>query len=311
MSHEYAKGSMAIVLASLLWGTTGTAASYSPDVSPMAIGAFAMGFGGVMLCFSARNYLVRDFSKLHAHPKLFLFGCLCIAIYPLAFYTSMRLAGVAIGTVISIASGPLFAAILERVVSKKTISVQWFISFIFGVIGVVLLALGKTTANSELATVHTPIIGILLGLIAGLTYAGYSWVAKQLIDSGVNSQSAMGGMFGGAAMLLLPSLLFTGKNLFASDVNTTVALYMAVVPMFIGYLLFGYGLRSVEVSNATLITLIEPIIATLLAIYLLGEGFNKIGWLGMGMISVCLLIQSIKVEPSTAGWLPDKRSEKV
>lgn len=40
-----AGGVMAIIFACFLWGTTGTAASFAPDVSALAIGAFAMGMG--------------------------------------------------------------------------------------------------------------------------------------------------------------------------------------------------------------------------------------------------------------------------
>ncbi|MEI8666727.1 hypothetical protein P4S81_20745 [Pseudoalteromonas sp. B28] len=43
--HGSFKGVIAIIIASFLWGTTGTAASYSPDVSSFAIGAFSMGIG--------------------------------------------------------------------------------------------------------------------------------------------------------------------------------------------------------------------------------------------------------------------------
>ena len=43
-------GAWALILASLLWGTTGTAASFLPDsVSPLAVGASTMAVGGVLL----------------------------------------------------------------------------------------------------------------------------------------------------------------------------------------------------------------------------------------------------------------------
>ena len=39
-------GILAVILASLLWGTTGTAATFAPALSPLFIGSFAMGMGG-------------------------------------------------------------------------------------------------------------------------------------------------------------------------------------------------------------------------------------------------------------------------
>lgn len=36
-------GTIAILVASVLWGTTGTAAAFAPTLGPLAIGAVAMG----------------------------------------------------------------------------------------------------------------------------------------------------------------------------------------------------------------------------------------------------------------------------
>lgn len=292
--HNGLKGVLAIIIASLLWGTTGTAASYSPDISGLAIGAFSMGIGGLLLVITARKKLVVDYCHLLKQPSLLILGAFSIAIYPLTFYSAMRLSGVALGTVASIATAPLFAAILERLISKKSISRQWGLSFIVGATGIALLALGKEAntdgSHSNLLTT----IGILLGCIAGLTYATYSWVTRRLIESGVHSQSAMSGLFGCAALFLLPSLYFTGDNLFAGSTNTLVSLYMAVIPMFLGYLLFSFGLNFIDASKATLITLIEPLVATILAVLIIGERFKAMGWFGVVLITLSLFLQTLK-----------------
>jgi DME family drug/metabolite transporter len=285
---------LCVVVASILWGTTGTASAFIPDVSPLGIGAFAMGVGGILLVLNAKKHLVSDKAKLLSQPKVLLIGSLCVAIYPLAFYSSMRLAGVAIGTVISIASAPFFTVMMERLISNKHITRRWKISFAFGTAGVVLLTLGKMHYLDVTVASSNQVLGVLLGLIAGLTYATYSWSARQMIENGVNSKSAMASMFGLSAILLLPSLLFTGDNLFLDIKHISVALYMAIAPMFLGYLLFGQALRVIEASRATLITLLEPIVATILAIIIIGEAFSPIGWLGMGLMVICLLLQVIK-----------------
>ena len=106
----------------------------------------------------------------------------------------------------------------------------------------------------------------------------------------------MASLFGGAACVLLPSLLITGDTLFATVTNTSVALYMAIVPMFLGYWLFSIGLKTIAASQAVLITLLEPIIATVLAIVILNEQFQQIGWLGIGLVSVSLVIQTVNIK---------------
>ena len=292
---------LCVIAASVLWGTTGTASAFIPDVSPLAVGAFSMGIGGVLLVLNAKNNLLSDRQKLLSKPSLLFIGSLCVAIYPLAFYSSMRLAGVAIGTVISIASAPFFTVVMERLISNKRVTSRWVVSFIFGVVGVILLTLGKTQYLDINAQANSRILGVLLGLVAGLTYATYSWTARQMIENGVNSKSAMASMFGLSAILLLPSLLLTGGNLFLDAKHISVALYLAIAPMFFGYLLFGQALRVIEASKATLITLLEPIVATILAIIIIGEIFSPIGWLGMSLMIVCLLLQVMKT-PKLTGY---------
>lgn len=282
----------AILFASLLWGTTGSAAALAPTIHPLAIGAFAMGLGGLLLALIAVPALIKDLAILRQHVGTLILGALALTLYPLAFYTSMRWSGVAIGTVVSIATAPLFTVCFERLFGTvKALSTQWLISFAFGAIGVMLLTLTKGGGVNTLDNGRFT-FGVVLGLVAAASYAGYSLAAKQLITLGVRSQSAMGAIFGLGACLLLPTLFWTGSALFASGINSAVALYMAVIPMFVGYLLFGFGLRSVEVRTATLLTLFEPLVAALLAVMFLGERLSIQGWVGLGLISACLLIQT-------------------
>lgn len=279
----------AVLLAALLWGTTGTAASFSQALSPLAIGAFAMGVGGLLQSLLAWRQIRRDWAALWPRWPLLLAGVLAIAVYPLAFYSAMHLAGVAIGTVIAIGTAPLFTLLLERRRGQRAaVSRRWWLSLALGVVGLALLCL----PGAAPASAPAPLAGSLLGLLAGFTYALYSWVAKRLIADGIRSQAAMGSLFGLGALLLLPSLLLTGSHLTAPVGNLLVVLYMALVPMFLGYLAFGFGLRHVAASQATLLTLFEPVVAALLAVGLVGEAIPALGWLGMGLILGCLLLQA-------------------
>ncbi|MDW1961623.1 EamA family transporter [Vibrio sp. 661] len=289
---DYQLGTLSILFASTLWGTTGTAASLAPDVSALAIGAFSMGIGGFMqACLSAKS-LKRDFRKVVHKKKTLLVSIIALATYPLAFYSSMRFAGVAIGTVVSISTAPFFSALLECLFSRnQTITKRWMMSFAIGVIGITLLLASESSANS-LFDHDMKHWGVLLGLLAGLTYAIYSWGVKTMIDHGIESQTVMGSVFGIGGVLLLPTLFITGDNLFASSTNTTVMLYMALIPMGLGYVAFGFGLRFVTASGASILTLFEPVIAAALAVAIVGEEISFIGWVGITLTLVCLFLQS-------------------
>ncbi|MDD1781902.1 DMT family transporter [Enterovibrio sp. ZSDZ35] len=287
------QGSIAILFASVLWGTTGTVASFAPNISPLAIGAFSMGVAGLLLGLFFRRHIRNDWRKLTQRPVLLAIGAFSLAIYPLAFYTSMRLAGVAVGTVISIASAPFFAVIIEKTFGNApALTTRWVLSAIVGTIGIALLAVSETSHGKDTVQNASLLLGISLGLVAALAYTLYAWVAKQLIQHDVNAKSAMGSIFLLGALLLLPSLYFTGQHLFSTVTNALVVSYMALIPMFLGYVCFGFGLSFVNTSKATLLTLFEPVVAAILAVVIVGELISPFGWLGMAMISFCLLVQA-------------------
>lgn len=68
--------SIFILLASILWGTTGAAATLVPEVSPLAIGAFSMGVGGMIQTLLAHTALKKDASLLKQHRKEVVIGAL-------------------------------------------------------------------------------------------------------------------------------------------------------------------------------------------------------------------------------------------
>ncbi|MFE4423468.1 DMT family transporter [Streptomyces sp. NPDC056817] len=286
-------GSLCVLVASVLWGTTGTAATFAPAVGPLAIGAVAMGLGGLLQALIAAPRIRREAPGLRTQPGVVLLGALSVGAYPLAFYTSMHLAGVAAGTVVSIGSAPLASAVIERVVDGHRLTRRWMIGAALGLSGTVLLCTAeaaKTHSGPGARSVGSTVLGVGLGLVAGFTYALYSWAAHRLIRRGLTSGAAMGAVFGLGGLLLMPVLLATGAPLLSSWSNTAVGAYMALVPMFIGYVLFGWGLAHVPASTATTLSLLEPAVAAVLAVLVVGERLPLLGWAGIALVVGCLAV---------------------
>ena len=278
---------LALVIASLLWGTTGTAATFFPDdVSPVAIGACTMGVGGILLFLvSVRPSLgvLRD----RAARRWVALGAIGVLVYPLAFYAGMDLAGVAVGNVVALGSGPVFAALLEWVWERHPLSARWAVATGLALVGIVLLTLGRQPEASDAAGGSgRTIAGVGLGLLAGFAYALYTYASSRAIGitGPASSRGVMGSMFGLGAVLLLPVLLLTGAPLLQSTTTIGIAAYLVIGPMFIAYLLFGIGLRSIRSSAATTITLLEPVVATVLAVTIVGERLDAIGWVGLALV---------------------------
>ncbi|MEQ1736271.1 MAG: EamA family transporter [Rhodoglobus sp.] len=275
-------GAWALILASVLWGTTGTAAHFMPaSVSPLAIGASTMTFGGLLLFAVSARGSIAALRDATARPWL-LMGAVGVVVYPLAFYSSMDLAGVAVGNVVSLGTGPVFAAIIEWLVERRRLSVLWAACTAVAITGVVLLALGghREVVSSVDSVTH----GVLLGLVAGLAYANYTYASSRAIQCGQAPRSVMGGMFGLGAVALIPVLVTFGAPLVQSGGSVGIAVYLAVGPMFVAYLLFGIGMRSLRSTTATTITLLEPVVATLLAIIVVGERLDQAAWIGLFLI---------------------------
>lgn len=280
-------GAWALVLASLLWGTTGTAASFLPDdVSPIAVGASTMVFGGLLLFAVSAPLAIAALRDQRARRWLII-GAIGVVVYPLAFYTSMNLAGVAIGNVVSLGTGPVFAAILERAIERRPLSRLWLICASIAIVGIVLLALGGHGAQGVGAN---PVLGVLLGCLAGAAYALYTYASSRAIHAGQPQRGVIGGMFGLGATVLVPVLLVTGAPLAQSAQSVGIATYLALGPMFVAYLLFGIGMRTLRSTTATTITLLEPFVATILAIVIVGERLDAIGWVGLGLILVAVTV---------------------
>lgn len=288
MNRHRAVGLAAITLTAVLWGTTGTAATFAPDVGPLAIGAAALGIGGILQAVIAVPSLRREARPLRASAGTVALGAVCVAVYPLAFYSSMHLAGVAIGSVISLASAPLASGVLERVVDGTPLNRWWVLSALLGVTGSVMLCAATMDGGTGLSA--ATVWGVLLGLVAGGSYAGYSWAVHRLLGRGIGRGAAMGSVFGAGGALLMPVLLVTGAPLVASAQNVSVAVYMALVPMFCGYVLFGFGLTRVPASTATTVTLLEPAVATVLAVLVVGERLSPLGWAGLVVIGAVLVV---------------------
>lgn len=286
-------GVFCILGASVLWGTTGTAATFAPQVSPLAIGAAAMGIGGLLQMLLALRNISVDRDKLREHWMLVLIGAIAVAIYPLAFYSSMHIAGVTIGTVVTIGSAPLLSAIIERVFDGKKLTTRWTFGAALGLIGTMFLCVAKARGHVD-SSVHASLVqgvlGVVLGLIAGATYALYSWTAHRLMRKGISSGAAMGTTFGLGGLLLIPVLLVTGASLLQSWNNAAVGLYMILVPMFLGYILFGMGLVHVAATTATTLSLIEPVVAAVLAVAIVGERLPSLAWIGAALIVCCLYV---------------------
>ncbi len=180
-----------LVLAAVLWGTTGTAQALGEaDGSPLTVGAVRLAIGSIgLLVFGVRSM---------ARPPLrwLAVGSLAMAAYQVAFFSGVARAGVALGTVVAIGSSPVVAGILGWLSRGEVPNRRWWLATGLAVAGVALIA-GRPD--------QIDLTGVGLALTAGVAYAVTTLASKHLLDV-MTPTAAMAAMFGVAAVLLAPLL---------------------------------------------------------------------------------------------------------
>jgi drug/metabolite transporter, DME family len=273
-------GAALVLLAAVLWGTTGTAQALAPaGATPLAVGALRLIVGGAFLLLLAwgRGRLRGD-GRWPIIPTFL--AAVSMAAYQLFFFAAVSLTGVAVGTVVAVGSSPILAGLLVIVFWRQRPSPQWLLATALAVSGVTLLASGGEVA------IHPG--GLALALATGLSYAVYVLATKRLLDD-QPAERATAVVFGFGALGLTPVLFFSDLSWLAQPSGLLVVLHLGVVTIGLAYLLFAQGLTAVPAATAVTLSLAEPLTAALLGVFFLGERLPASGFVGIGLLFVGLL----------------------
>jgi drug/metabolite transporter, DME family len=271
-----------ILLAALMFGTTGTAQALAGVDAPVAVGATRIVLGGAVLVALAIS--TRALAHLAANARLLLVAGIGVAVYQLAFFAAVATTGVVVGTVVAIGVGPVAAGALEWTITRTRQSRRWVIATAVAVVGIVVLSLGSG------GSAGVDVGGVGLALIAGLGYALYTVLAKVLLGRGCAPTGVMAGAFGTGAVLLIPVLAFVELDWLAAPSGWGLVLYLGLVPTALAYVLFARGLRGVSAAETATLTLAEPITATLLGALVLGERPGAIAICGVALVGAATAI---------------------
>ena len=286
-----------VVVAAGLFGTAGTARELGPDeASSLSVGAARIALGTVVLWAVAgarrgRPPVVPK-GAIRRARSLVLVGGAGVVLYTPLFFVAVDRAGVAVGTIVTIASGPFFAGGLEWVFRRRPPTVGWFIGTSVTIGGVVLLVSASAADRAGF-----DMVGVGAALAAGLGYAVYSVTTKVAIEYGLPSTLALAmpftvGAFGVAAVARGESFAW----LTTAD-GALMALYLGVVATGVAYVLFGAGLSRLTSSTVVTLVLVEPVTAALLATLLLDESIPPVGWLGLAGVVAGLWVVGRAVTP--------------
>lgn len=265
-----------VLLAAVLWGTTGTAQALAPaGVPPLAVGAVRLAIGGgALLLWAWGRGRLADGRAWHRRPLLL--GALAVAAYQPFFFAGVARTGVAVGTMVAIGSAPVIAGLWQWAVGGVRPSARWLAATGCAVAGCSLLALSG-------GDVQVDMVGMLQALGAGGSYALFALMSKELLaDHAPETVTAV--VFSLGALFLLPLLFFVDISWLARPSGLMSALWLGLGATALAYLLYTRGLAQIPAATAVTLSLAEPLTASLLGIFLLGEVVSGVMLVGMGFI---------------------------
>ncbi len=285
---------MAVLGSAVLFGTTGTAKELGPDsASALGVGAIRILFGAATLWLLARQ--APRAHDLRRYAVLLAIGGLGVAAYQPGFFAGTERLGVALGTIIALGSGPLFAGLLEMSLGNRP-GMQWLAATLLSIVGGALLV-GSGAAEADFS-----MVGLLAALTAGFGYAVYAVVTKRLILAGLDATVASAWQFSIGALVLLPFLGGESMGWLATPSGLAMALWLGIAATGIAYLLYGYGLRSLDTATTTTLTLAEPVTAALIAMVVLDERLQPVEWLGAAIVLLGLALAGGRLRWRSWRW---------
>ncbi|GGO04325.1 membrane protein [Microbispora rosea subsp. aerata] len=263
------QGLVYVATAAVAWGTGGPAGAMlhgAGQLSPVAVSFWRFACGAVLLFAVARSR--------PSWRAVLLVGP-AMAVCQAAYFAAIAQAGVAVATMITLGATPLLVAAGGRVFLGERLGRTGLGCAALAVCGLAMLTGGADAVGAA---------GAGYSLLSAAAYALVTLVTRRMPADGV----AVWGFAGGAACLF--PLAAAGGLLPSGHPVTNVLLlgYLAAVPTALAYALFFAGLRVVGATTASILSLIEPLVAAVIGVVLLGERVSAVQAAGAAVL-LCAL----------------------
>lgn len=277
-----------IILAGVLWGTTGTVTKYifAFGLEPLTLALLRIGisFFTLFLFFWLTGRKIKP--KREDWLFFMVFGAISVALFNIFYLSAIQLTNVSTAVVL-LYTAPAFSVLVARLVLQERLTARKAVAVFLTIFGVILMVGAYRPAHLAFS-----LTGILYGLGSGFTFGIYSVFAKEAMRRGYGSLEtvvlALGTGLIFLAFVRAPWVLWPLAT--APPMLWLLVLVVAVFCTMLPYILFASGLQYIEAGKATLVAAVEPVVAIVLAMLLLGEtlAFTQM----FGVVAVLLAIRS-------------------
>lgn len=206
--------------------------------------------------------------------------------YILLIYT-FDVAGVAVGTVLLYLAPSLVAFGAWRIFGDRLSKVQR-ISLVTSLVGVVGVS-GIISGGERVG-----LLGAVLGLASAIAYASHSLFGQVLLTRlqplvvvGLTSIICAAGIW-------TIKLIVEGATMPSLEATALIIAVIGVGTTLIPLVLYTWGLSRLGAARASLLTMVEPAIAVLLAYVILGETLTLWQWAGGSLVVVSVFIAGLE-----------------
>lgn len=290
------QGYFIAIIGVIFWSFTGILISYlvtTFGLQPLVLAFWRDLFVSLALLFVLflfrRSLLRIDTTQL----KFFVLYGFILAIFNSIWTLSVKANGAAVATVIAYSSAG-FTAILAYWIFKEKLGLPKILAVILSLGGCVLVSGAYDPEMWQLDP-----LGIIVGLLSGLLFAGYSLMGKEAANRHLNPWTSMLYSFTFGTFFLLLFNLFPQIPGTAGSIHTLlpglpVNGWITLIILAIGPTIFGFGLYNtamnyIPASIANLLATLEPALTAIEAYILLGERMTATQIVG-GLIILSAMI---------------------
>jgi DME family drug/metabolite transporter len=271
LTRDQILGALAVVAAASIWGTLGLFAKilYAQGVSFESLVAVraSVGWVAVMTFVLATGKAKR--LRVSGRDLAFLApqGLIGIGLFYLLYFYTVGESTVGTAAILLYCS-PAFV-VLARLFLDEALNAAKVLVLFLTAGGIFLVAGAYDPTNLEVTTAV-----LLTGLLSGLTYGLYSIFGRPVtghLNPSVILSYAL--FFGG--LLLYAFAIPTLDTLASLPIGSYALLLMlAVVHTTLGFALYTFGLARLGAGRAAILATVEPVVAGVLGIALLGEALT-------------------------------------
>lgn len=216
-------------------------------------------------------------------------GVFSIVFFSYCYFRNVEVSSIAFSSILMYTS-PVWVALLSAVCFRERITGRKIICLILALAGCVLVS-GVTDGPASVS-----IYGVLLGLGSGIGYGLYTIFGRFALNKGYHPMTVAAYTFLFACVGVLPFVnIFSIINKLESDPKLwLIALGMAFFTTTLSFSLYTLGLRWLESTQAAVLATLEPIVSTIVGVFLYKEPVTVVMLIGIILVLVSSVLISKK-----------------